>query len=101
MLSRSMRSFWVYILASRARATLYVGMTGNLVQRVYQHREGVVDGFTKEHSVKMLVYYEQHATTIAAIQREKNIKHWPRKWKLDLIRSMNSDWRDLWEDITR
>jgi len=96
-----MRSFWVYILASRARGTLYVGMTGNLVQRVYQHREGVVDGFTKEHSVKMLVYYEQHATAIAAIQREKNIKHWSRKWKVDLIRSMNPDWLDLWNDIVR
>ncbi len=96
-----MRSFWVYILASRPRGTLYVGMTNDLVRRIYQHREGVVEGFTKTHSVKMLVYYEQHATAMAAIQREKNIKHWSRKWKIDLIRSMNPDWRDLWEDITR
>jgi len=71
MLNRSMRSFWVYILASRPRGTLYVGMTSNLIQRIYQHREGLVDGFTKTHSVKMLAYYKQHATAIAAIQREK------------------------------
>jgi putative endonuclease len=96
-----MRSYWVYILASRPRGTLYVGMSGDLVKRVYQHREGLADGFTKQHDVKMLVYFEQHATAIAAIQREKSIKHWSRKWKSDLIRSMNPDWRDLWEDITR
>jgi putative endonuclease len=56
---------------------------------------------SKEHGVKMLVYYEQHATAIGAIQREKNIKHWSRKWKIDLIRSMNPDWRDLWNDVVR
>src|SRR5262249_43950844 len=78
-----------------------VWMTNDLVRRVYEHREGIDDGFTKEYSVKSLVYYEQHATAIGAIQREKNIKHWSRKWKIDLICSMNTDWRDLWEDITQ
>jgi putative endonuclease len=87
-----MKSYWVYILASRPRGTLYVGMTNDLIRRIYQHREELADGFTKEHGVKMLVYYEQHATAIAAIQREKNIKHWSRQWKIDLIRSMNPDW---------
>ena len=96
-----MKSYWVYVLASRPRGTLYVGMTSDLIRRVYQHREGLADGFTKEHSVKMLVYYEQDATAIGAIQCEKNIKHWSRKWKIDLIRSMNPDWRDLWENIVR
>jgi putative endonuclease len=96
-----MRSYWVYILASRPRGTLYVGVTSNLIRRIYEHREGLVAGFTKAHSVKMSVYYEQHATAMAAIQREKNIKHWPRKWKIDLIRSLNPDWRDMWEGITR
>jgi len=96
-----MRSYWVYILASRPRGTLYVGVTNDLIRRTYEHREGAVEGFTKEHGVKMLVYYEQHATAISAIQREKNIKHWPRKWKIDLIVSTNSDWLDLWDDITR
>jgi len=101
MLTRSMKRYWVYILASRPRGTLYVGMTNDLVRRVYEHRENLADGFTKEHHVKTLVYYEQHATAIGAIQREKNIKHWSRKWKFDLILSQNPDWRDLWEDITR
>jgi putative endonuclease len=101
MLKCSMRSYWVYILASRPRGTLYVGMTNDLVRRIYEHREGLAEGFTKEHGVKMLVYYEQHATAISAIQREKNIKHWSRKWKIDLIRSMNPGWRDLWEEIVR
>jgi putative endonuclease len=101
MLRGSMRSFWIYILASRPRGTLYVGITNDLVRRVYEHREGLAEGFTKGYGVKMLVYYEQHATAIAAIQREKNIKHWPRKWKIDLICSTNPDWRDLWEDIVR
>jgi putative endonuclease len=101
MLMLSMRSYWVYILSSRPRGTLYVGMTNDLIRRIYEHREGLVEGFSKEYGVKMLVYYEQHATAMAAIQREKNIKHWSRQWKIDLIRSMNPDWRDLWEDITR
>jgi putative endonuclease len=100
MPSCRVKSYWIYILASRPRGTLYVGMTNDLIRRIYEHREGLADGFTREHSVKMLVYYEQHAT-IAAIQREKNINHWSRRWKLDLIRSMNPHWRDLWEDIVR
>jgi putative endonuclease len=101
MLKLSMKSYWVYILASRPRGTLYVGMTNDLVRRVYEHRECLADGFTKEHGVKMLVYYEQHATAIAAIQREKNIKHWSRIWKIDLICTQNPDWLDLWDEITR
>ncbi len=101
MLTCRMRSYWVYILASRPRGTLYVGVTSNLIRRIYEYREGLVEGFTKAHSVKMLVYYEQHATAMAAIQREKNIKHWSRKWKMGLVRSLNPDWRDLWDDITR
>ena len=96
-----MRSFWVYIMASRPRGTLYVGVTRDLIRRIYQHREGLLDGFTKEHGVKMLVYYEQHTTAMYAIQREKNIKHWSRAWKIDLIRTLNPDWRDLWDDIVR
>jgi putative endonuclease len=94
-------SYWVYIMASKPFGTLYVGMTSELVQRIYQHREGLVAGFTKQKNVKMLVYYEEHATALAAIQREKNIKHWPRSWKVDLIRKMNPEWRDLFDDIAR
>jgi putative endonuclease len=79
MLTSGMKSYWVYILASRPRGTPYVGMTSDLIKRIYQHREGLADGFSEEHQVKTLVYFEQHATAIAAIQREKNIKHWSRK----------------------
>jgi len=96
-----MKAFWVYILASRPRGTLYVGVTNDLVRRVFEHREGVADGFTRRYGIKMLVYYEQHATAYAAIQREKNIKHWPRAWKITLIKSMNADWRDLYDSIVR
>jgi putative endonuclease len=96
-----MKSFWVYILASRPRGTLYIGVTSDLIRRVFEHREGAVAGFSKQHNVKMLVYYEQHATALAAIQREKNIKHWSRDWKIKLIVSMNQEWRDLYEDIVR
>jgi putative endonuclease len=91
--------FWVYILSSRPRGTLYVGVTNDLIRRTYEHWEGVAPGFTKRYKVKMLVYYEQHATALAAIQREKNIKHWWRDWKIQLITSENPEWRDLWDDI--
>jgi putative endonuclease len=94
-------SYWAYILASRPGGTLYIGVTNNLVRRVFEHREGLVPGFTKRYSVKMLVYYEAHDIAVAAIQREKNIKHWPREWKIDLILSMNPNWRDLYDEITR
>jgi putative endonuclease len=92
-------SAWVYILASRPGGTLYVGVTNNLVRRVFEHREGLVEGFTRQYDVKTLVYYEQHATIPLAIQREKNIKHWSREWKIDLIVALNPDWRDLYPDI--
>ena len=101
MMLSGMRSYWVYLLASRPRGTLYVGVTNNLVRRVIEHREGLVDGFTRDYGVKLLVYYEEHATAMAAIQRVKNIKHWSRAWKIDLIRSMNPAWRDLHDDIAR
>jgi putative endonuclease len=91
--------FWVYILSSRPRGALYVGVTNDLIRCTYEHRERVAPGFTKRYKVKMLVYYEQHATALAAIQREKNIKHWSRDWKIQLITSENPEWRDLWDDI--
>src|SRR6266478_6590848 len=100
-MARGEMSFWVYIPASRPGGTLYVGMTNDLVRRVFQHRNGMVPGFTKRYGVKRLVYFEEHATAVAAIQREKNIKHWSREWKIDLIVSMNPEWRDLYEDIAR
>jgi len=93
-------SCWVYILASGPGGTLYVGVTNDLVRRIYEHRNSLVPGFTKRYGVKRLVYFEEHATAPLAIQREKNVKHWPREWKIDLIVSMNPDWRDLFDEIT-
>jgi len=92
-------SCWVYILASAPGVTRYVGVTNNLVRRIYEHRNGLVRGLTKRYGVKRLVYFEEHATAPLAIQREKNIKHWPREWKIDLIVSMNPEWRDLYDEI--
>jgi len=94
-------SGWVYILTSRPRGTLYVGVTNDLVRRAHEHCEGLADGFSQKHGVKQLVYFEEHATVPLAIQREKNIKHWSRQWKIDLIVSLNPEWLDLWDDITR
>ena len=94
-------SFWVYFLANHPGGTLYVGVSNDLIRRVYEHREGLAEGFTKRYGIKRLVYFENHETALAAIQREKNIKHWPREWKIDLIISMNPDWRDLYDEIAR
>ena len=92
-------SYWVYILASAPNGTLYVGVTNNLIRRSYQHREGISDGFTHRYDVTRLVYFEAHDTAGAAIQREKNIKHWSRRWKIDLIVKDNPTWRDLYDEI--
>jgi len=91
--------FCVYILASQRNGTLYVGVTSNLPKRVWEHREGFVEGFTKQYDVKRLVWYEVHGEAIAAITREKQIKKWNRQWKLNLIEKLNPEWRDLFEDI--
>jgi putative endonuclease len=86
---------YVYLLASRRNGTLYLGVTSNLMQRVAQHRAETFGGFTAEHGVKLLVWFEQHATMEHAIVREKQIKKWRRAWKLDLIERANPDWQDL------
>ncbi len=84
------KAFCVYMLASGRNGTLYVGVTSNLVQRVWQHKEGVVEGFTKEHGVKHLVWYEQHENAEIAITREKQIKKWNREWKIRIDRATQS-----------
>jgi putative endonuclease len=94
-------SFYVYILASRRNGTLYTGSTDNLIARVWQHRQGIVPGFTKDYGVKALVWYEQHETRKSALVRERQIKKWNRKWKLEAIESRNPAWRDLYDDIAR
>ncbi|MCY7354126.1 MAG: GIY-YIG nuclease family protein [Lysobacter sp.] len=89
----------VYMLASRQRGTLYIGVTSDLVQRVWQHKENQVDGFTKKYKVHSLVWYEVHEDMVSAITREKAIKAWKRVWKIELVESINSQWRDLYTDI--
>ena len=96
-----MSDYWVYLLTNKPRSTLYVGVTNDLVRRVFEHREGTVKGFTARHGLKMLIYFERYDSPSAAIQREKNIKHWSRLWKLQLVESLNPKWRDLYDDITR
>jgi putative endonuclease len=91
----------VYIMASRRRGTLYIGVTSNPILRVWQHREGRIDGFTKRYGIKMLVWYESHPTMMSAIVREKAMKRWARAWKIRLVEETNPDWKDLWGEIAR
>jgi putative endonuclease len=94
------KSSYVYILASAPYGTLYVGGTADLLKRVWQHRAGVFDGFTKQNQVTRLVWYETHTDIMEAARREKRIKKWNRDWKVNLIQGMNPDWRDLYNEIT-
>jgi putative endonuclease len=89
----------VYILASKRNGTLYIGVTRNLQKRAWEHKNDLVEGFTKRYGVHRLVYYELHNDMASAIQREKQMKKWNRAWKLELIERQNPDWRDLWEGI--
>ena len=94
-----MKQSYVYILASKRNGTLYVGVTSDLIKRIYEHRQNLVEGFTNKYNVHELVYYEVHSDIEAAILREKQIKKWNRRWKLRLIEEMNSEWRDLYQEI--
>ncbi|MER0202476.1 MAG: GIY-YIG nuclease family protein [Nitrosomonas sp.] len=89
----------VYILASGYNGTLYIGVTSHLIQRVWQHKQDLVEGFTKKYGDHCLVYYEMHEEMRAAIQREKQLKKWNRQWKINLIEKMNPAWKDLWEEL--
>jgi putative endonuclease len=90
---------WVYIMTNERNGTLYVGVTSDIARRAWENRSGQGDGFTKKYGLKRLVYAEQHDRIEDAIQREKRIKHWSRKWKLDLIEAQNPDWDDLYETL--
>ncbi len=94
-----MRGGWVYIMTNKPNGILYVGVTSNLPKRVWEHQEGVADGFTKRYGLKRLVYFEFHYEIIGAIQREKNLKHWSRAWKVGLILANNPEWQDLYEQL--
>ena len=96
----SERQFFVYILASRKDGTLYIGVTSNLIKRVWEHRNDVVEGFTKRYGVHRLVWFETHRTAQSAITREKQIKKWNRAWKLELIEKENPDWLNLFDSIS-
>jgi putative endonuclease len=89
----------VYILASGRNGTLYIGVTSDLQKRTWEHKNDLIEGFTKRYSVHRLVYYELHDEMVSAIRREKQIKKWQRDWKLELIEGENPDWDDLWEKI--
>jgi putative endonuclease len=93
------KAFCVYMLASGRNGTLYIGVTSDLVKRIWQHKEGVVEGFTKDYNVKQLVWYEQHENAESAIQREKQLKKWNREWKIRLLESGNPYWNDLYPEI--
>ena len=91
----------VYVLASDRNGTLYVGVTSDLVLRIWQHKNDVVEGFTEKYGVHRLVYFEQHDSMQAAILREKQLKKWNRAWKLELIEKDNPEWLDLWDQINQ
>ncbi len=93
------RSYWVYVLASKIGGTLYIGVTNDLIRRVYEHKEGLADGFTKKYAIHCLVYFEQHSDIEAAIRREKRLKKWNRAWKIRLIEEANPRWIDLYPEI--
>lgn len=93
-------NYYIYLLASQRNGTLYVGVTNNLVRRVWEHKNDFVDGFTKKYGVHMLVWYDVAESAEAAITREKQIKKWNRTWKLRLIEENNPEWKDLYEQIS-
>ncbi len=93
------KRFFVYLMASKKDGVLYIGVTSGLPRRIWQHRESLIDGFTKQYFVRRLVYFEEHENAVAAIAREKQLKGWRCAWKIALIEKNNPDWNDLWEAI--
>jgi putative endonuclease len=89
----------VYILASKRNGTLYIGVTSDLVKRIWEHKNNMVEGFTKRYGIHHLVWYELHDSMGSAIEREKRLKEWKRVWKLELIETSNPDWHDLYQTI--
>ncbi len=94
-----MKQYYTYILASRKNGTLYVGVTSDLLKRIYEHKQNLIDGFTKKYNVHTLVYYEVHNDILEVITRERRIKKWNRRWRMRLIEKMNSEWKDLYYEI--
>ena len=94
-----MKKYFVYILASKRNGTLYIGITNDLIQRVYEHKSCIYEGFTKKYGVHYLVYFEEHCNIDQAIKREKQLKEWKRKWKIELIEDFNPEWKDLYNTL--
>jgi putative endonuclease len=94
-----MKQYYVYVLASKRNGTLYIGVTSDLVKRIYEHKQSLVDGFTKEYNIHALVYFELYKEIEEAILREKQMKKWNRKWKIRLIEEKNPEWKDLYNEI--
>ncbi len=94
-------AFYVYILASKRYGTLYIGMTLNLLKRIWEHKSGEIEGFTKKYKVDQLVWYERHETAESAIKRERNMKEWKRQWKIELIEKSNPYWHDLYTNLAK
>lgn len=90
---------WVYIVTNKPRGTLYIGVTSDIARRTYEHREGAIEGFTKRHGLKQLVFVERYEDILTAIQHEKTMKHWPRAWKIKAIIAQNPDWDDLYAKL--
>ena len=97
--SDAMQGGWIYIMTNRPNGTLYTGVTNDLSRRAYEHRTGLYPGFTKQYGLTRLIYMERYDDIRIAIQRERNMKHWPRAWKVKLVLDFNPDWRDLYPDL--
>jgi len=94
-----MKKFYVYILASQKNGTLYTGVTSDLIKRIYEHKQNLVEGFTKKYNVCQLVYFEETSDVTSAIEREKRLKSWKRNWKIELIEKQNPKWKDLYYEL--
>lgn len=95
-----MKEGYVYIITNKKYGTLYIGVTSNLVKRIFEHKHGIIDGFSKKYNLKNLIYYEYYANIEDAIAREKQLKNWHRGWKINLIESFNPDWDDLYYNLS-
>lgn len=94
-------SFWVYIITNRNNTTIYIGITNDLIRRIYEHRTELIDGFSKKYKLHKLIYFEEYPNAKAAIAREKQLKNWHRQWKVNLIKSSNPSLKDLYEQIIK
>ena len=96
-----MNTYYVYIMASKKNGTLYIGVTNNLIKRIYERKNDLFDGFTKKYGVHKLVYFEETNDIHSAIYREKRLKKWKRRWKIDLIKKINANWKDLYDELSK